>query len=511
MSDEPVKPSKGSLDEGDFFDWTDLEEATREDARSEPLGARFLRRSRAAKTAQREVAEDAREVSAAQPPALRAAPAVEAPKVARRPGTALTKSVVKPLVDPTELAAKEAGDAAARAEAQRRADLLLVANRLARVLELLLRLRYGRSQEVEWSLRQALKTEREDFARVLKAREGLEPLVQEAFRGAYRLAAKQALAWFEHFDVENIEKYRREIPRRSPFRPAQVLDEGYWPDSEGLFPKKPLALRLRRGATRLRDRVEGAFDRPEPHHAKDRAVVVYRRHRWAGVFNFVAMTLIITVGTFGIGLSTGRIAMPVYTIPFEPLDLNGEDTYSQRWKIWRTGYDGEYCQQAMVDTGAKVRVLEDERASPVCSKIDAVEMQSLSRAAVKPIDMRCALAARTYLWERRVVQPAADRHFGIPVSEVLHFGSYNCRTMRGSNRMSQHARANAIDISGFRLKNGRVISVAKHWNGKPEEQAFLREVRDGACNEFTAVLGPDYNELHADHFHFDLGWWPKCS
>ena len=83
--------------------------------------------------------------------------------------------------------------------------------------------------------------------------------------------------------------------------------------------------------------------------------------------------------------------------------------------------------------------------------------------------------------------------------------------MRGSNRMSQHARANAIDVSGFRLKNGRVISLVKDWNGSEEERAFLRDVRDGACDHFTAVLGPEFNALHADHFHFDLGWWPKCK
>ncbi|MEO0717439.1 MAG: extensin family protein [Pseudomonadota bacterium] len=229
------------------------------------------------------------------------------------------------------------------------------------------------------------------------------------------------------------------------------------------------------------------------------------------MFNFVAMLLLVSLGIVNYGLSSGRITFPAHMTPFEPLDLNGEDTYAQRWKIWRTGYDGDYCQQAIVDSGARVKVLDDQRFSPACSKIDVVEMAGLSQAAMKPLDTKCAVAVQTYLWERRVVQPAAQKHFGIPVSEVLHFGSYNCRTMRGSNRMSQHARANAIDVSGFRLKNGRVISLVKDWNGSEEERAFLREVRDGACDHFTAVLGPEFNALHADHFHFDLGWWPKCK
>ncbi|MEM6670985.1 MAG: DUF29 family protein [Pseudomonadota bacterium] len=526
MSDKLPKLSQESLSKGDLegelFDWEDLEKATAEAAqddarahetRPDPIGARFLRRSSAAKAARREVAEDAREVRpGARLPRTEPAeqPAIRAPS-GRRPERALVKSVVKPLVDPADLAAKEAADLEEQYQAQRRADLLLVANRLARVIELLIRLRYGRRQEVEWSLRQALKTEREDFGRVLNAKESLRPLADEAYRGAYRLASKQALAWFEHFDPDNLNKYRKEVPRRSPFRIEQVLDESYWPDSEGLFPHLPLALRLRRKASRLRDKIEYAFERPDPHLNKDRNVAAYRRLRYGAVFNFVAMLLLVSLGVVNYGLSTGRIAFPAHMTPFEPLDLNGEDTYAQRWKIWRTGYDGDYCQQAIVDSGARVKVLDDQRFSPACSKIDVVEMAGLSQAAMKPLDTKCAVAVQTYLWERRVVQPAAQKHFGIPVSEVLHFGSYNCRTMRGSNRMSQHARANAIDVSGFRLKNGRVISLVKDWNGSEEERAFLRDVRDGACDHFTAVLGPEFNALHADHFHFDLGWWPKCK
>ena len=42
------------------------------------------------------------------------------------------------------------------------------------------------------------------------------------------------------------------------------------------------------------------------------------------------------------------------------------------------------------------------------------------------------------------------------------------------------------------------------------EAAFLREVNDGACRFFNAVLGPDYNAAHRDHFHLDMGRWRVC-
>ena len=33
---------------------------------------------------------------------------------------------------------------------------------------------------------------------------------------------------------------------------------------------------------------------------------------------------------------------------------------------------------------------------------------------------------------------------------------------------------------------------------------FLRRLHKGACGTFGTVLGPDANEAHRNHFHFDL-------
>ncbi|HKR15840.1 extensin family protein [Rhizorhapis sp.] len=110
------------------------------------------------------------------------------------------------------------------------------------------------------------------------------------------------------------------------------------------------------------------------------------------------------------------------------------------------------------------------------------------------------------LWERAVVQPSARWNLDAPVVQMRHFGSYACRRIYGgrSGGWSEHARANAIDIGRFDLADGRRISVAASWNdGTAEQKAFLREVRDGACQLFATVLGPEYNEVHQDHFHLD--------
>ncbi len=118
----------------------------------------------------------------------------------------------------------------------------------------------------------------------------------------------------------------------------------------------------------------------------------------------------------------------------------------------------------------------------------------------------CPVAAALALWERDVVQPAAARHFGKPVQRIDHAGSFSCRRLYGrpEGPFSQHATADAIDISGFRIEAGHSVSVLRDWRANSAEARFLHEVRDGACDLFSTVLSPDYNRAHADHLHFDL-------
>jgi len=104
------------------------------------------------------------------------------------------------------------------------------------------------------------------------------------------------------------------------------------------------------------------------------------------------------------------------------------------------------------------------------------------------------------------VAPAARVYLGSELVRVDTFGTYNCRTVAGSGRLSEHAHANAVDIAAFLLADGRRISVQNGWgNGDPASRKFLRAVRDSACKRFRTVLSPDYNAAHHDHLHFDMG------
>ena len=126
------------------------------------------------------------------------------------------------------------------------------------------------------------------------------------------------------------------------------------------------------------------------------------------------------------------------------------------------------------------------------------------------LKMSCHQTAALYVWERHYARPAAETLLGSPIVRIETYGSFSCRNVAGTNRLSQHAYGNAIDISGFMLADGRRVDVKKHWGSDGPEGDFLRFVHAGGCKLFSVTLGPDYNAAHADHFHFDMGRGDVC-
>jgi hypothetical protein len=128
-----------------------------------------------------------------------------------------------------------------------------------------------------------------------------------------------------------------------------------------------------------------------------------------------------------------------------------------------------------------------------------------------PLETSCAMLVA---WSdlEPVIQRAARSHLGSPVRTVRNFGSYSCRGINGnSSRPSLHATARALDIAGFELANGRVVTVLDGWRSSRAERRFLRLVRDAACRGLGVVLSPDSDRRHRDHLHIDLGPWQLCG
>lgn len=208
----------------------------------------------------------------------------------------------------------------------------------------------------------------------------------------------------------------------------------------------------------------------------------------------------------------GLDRLPPQHSPFAPLDLEHPVGFATGLKLSRLRDDFPRCLDVLDRAELQARPLPDRREGAFCAIEDAVSVERSSVPYSAPVQARCALAAALYVWERQVVAPAAVRHFGSPLARIEHAGTYACRRVYGSasGRPSEHATANAIDITGFRLADGQRVSVLRGWTGSAAERAFLREVHAGACPLFRAVLGPTYNAAHRDHFHLDMGAFNAC-
>jgi len=142
-----------------------------------------------------------------------------------------------------------------------------------------------------------------------------------------------------------------------------------------------------------------------------------------------------------------------------------------------------------------------------CGATDVVQMDTVilpdqSRIAVlPPAILRCPMAEQVVAWVRDDVLPSL-KPFGPPLRALDNFASYDCRGRNNvrAAQMSEHGRADALDVADFRLADGRALSltdvnVPKDWR---------ETVRATACARFATVLGPGSDGYHEEHIHLDL-------
>lgn len=177
----------------------------------------------------------------------------------------------------------------------------------------------------------------------------------------------------------------------------------------------------------------------------------------------------------------------------------------------------ERCRSLLKAAGSLADPVPPRRQGEHCGYDEGMRLGEPDLAFVPrgPVTS-CPVAAALIMFDRQALQPAAARHFGKAVVAIQHSGSYSCRRLygRAEGAFSEHATANALDLTGFTLAGGRTVSVLHGWKSE-EDGRFLREIRDGACELFGTVLSPDYNQAHADHLHLDQAQrggsgWTMC-
>jgi hypothetical protein len=135
--------------------------------------------------------------------------------------------------------------------------------------------------------------------------------------------------------------------------------------------------------------------------------------------------------------------------------------------------------------------------------LDAVVLKDGQRIVLAPAaTLRCPMAEAVARWIREEVAPAAAATFSSPLRNIVAGTSYECRDRDRVPGMtlSEHARANALDLRGLKLADGSTID----FTDKAASKVFRERIRESACSSFTTVLGPGSDSYHAGHIHLDL-------
>jgi hypothetical protein len=165
------------------------------------------------------------------------------------------------------------------------------------------------------------------------------------------------------------------------------------------------------------------------------------------------------------------------------------------------------CRQALTEAIAIAPSIPDIHGAGGCGgedlvRLEAVVLPDKRRVSVKPAAiLRCTMATAIADWIRTDMTPLVSS-LGSVITDLDNFDSFECR---GRNRvvgaqLSEHGRANALDVRDLKLADGRSIALT--------DRTVPREVRENVlhsvCARFTTVLGPGSDGYHEDHIHLDL-------
>jgi hypothetical protein len=165
------------------------------------------------------------------------------------------------------------------------------------------------------------------------------------------------------------------------------------------------------------------------------------------------------------------------------------------------------CRAALTEAIAIAPSIPDIHGPGGCGgedlvRLEAVVLPDKHRVAIKPpATLRCEMASAVADWVRTDMAKLA-KGLGGAITDLDNFDSFECR---GRNRvigarLSEHGRANALDVRSVTLASGRVISFTDRTVARDLREQVLHSV----CARFSTVLGPGSDWYHEDHIHLDL-------
>ena len=218
--------------------------------------------------------------------------------------------------------------------------------------------------------------------------------------------------------------------------------------------------------------------------------------------------LVVLLGIVG----TAVRSLPPEHNPIADLSMDDPIGITTEMKLARFAHEPDACFAYLDRSEIAYTRLDDSPEGENCGFYDALTLDRSELPYSGTLRMTCALTGALATWERQGILPRASEELASPPVRIMTYGSYVCRRKygRSTGSFSEHATGNAVDIWGFELENGQIISVKSHWGTDTAEGRFLKAMRNDACRLFGTVLGPEYNAAHADHFHFDMSFSGIC-
>jgi hypothetical protein len=165
------------------------------------------------------------------------------------------------------------------------------------------------------------------------------------------------------------------------------------------------------------------------------------------------------------------------------------------------------CRQALSDQIAIAPSIPDIQGAGGCGGTDLVRLEAVvlpdkHLVAVKPAAiLRCAMASAVADWIRTDMATLVSR-LGSTITDLDNFDSFECRSRNrvAGAPLSEHGRANALDVRALKLANGQSIALTDRTVPRELRESVLHSV----CARFSTVLGPGSDGYHEEHIHLDL-------
>jgi hypothetical protein len=148
----------------------------------------------------------------------------------------------------------------------------------------------------------------------------------------------------------------------------------------------------------------------------------------------------------------------------------------------------QQCLKDLAPIAAEIEIDQPMRKGQ-CGAAAPVDLKRIGQAPgpktvvfQPPVTINCKMVVALNTWVQTVLQPKAVATFGSPVTRIIGSSGYSCRNRYGlpNTRLSEHAKANAIDIGGFVLADGRRIQVLNGWGPTRRDLlARAKELKDG--------------------------------